>query len=209
MPVFIIQITITESKDLSRDALGFLFLIYGYLIGWEPLFWQKLKGTIKPLLIISTLCFTLFIGFYNLVYLNKDLDSEFLYASGMMVYSIFRILGALTVLALTYKFLNINSKKLSYFNDAVYPFYILHQTLIIVIGYYLSQQNLGPIIEPILIIFLTVAGCFIGYEVIRRVEFLRPCFGLNMTKKYNPKLVTFAYTACALSLIPLAIEILL
>jgi len=60
-------------------------------------------------------------------------------------------------------------------------FPILHQTIIVVIGFNLSRLQLGPVVEPALVLFATIAGCFLLHEfVIRRVAFLRPFFGLKL-----------------------------
>ncbi|MDX1507428.1 MAG: hypothetical protein R3358_04045, partial [Woeseiaceae bacterium] len=45
-------------------------------------------------------------------------------------------------------------------------------------GAELSKFALGPVLEPVLVLGITIGGCFAGYEVIRRVPLLRPLFGL-------------------------------
>ena len=71
-------------------------------------------------------------------------------------------------------------KWLPYATEAVYPWYILHQTIVIVVGYNLSQLQLGPVIEPMLVLGATIGGCFVLHEyVIRRIRVLRPLFGLS------------------------------
>ncbi len=67
-----------------------------------------------------------------------------------------------------------------YATQAVYPWYILHQTIIVVVGYNLSKLALGPIVEPALLLALTIGGCYAIYEfLIRRVAVLRPLFGVG------------------------------
>jgi len=203
LPLFIIQIN--WDMEAVRYPLGFILMVYGYLIGWNTLFWQRISQNIKPLLIASVICCCAFIAFYNLVWLDLlhgvQPKNPVVLMIGMFNYSLMRILGVLTVFAAAHKFLNVKSTKLSYFNDAVYPFYILHQTLILVIGYNLSKQNLGPVAEPILLILLTVLACFIGYELIRRTELLRPFFGLQMKGNYGNTIQRIGYiSAIALTL---------
>ncbi len=70
---------------------------------------------------------------------------------------------------------------LPYATDAVYPWYILHQSLIVVIAYWLIPHRLGAWWEPALVVLGTVAGCLLLHEfVIRRVALLRPLFGLKL-----------------------------
>jgi peptidoglycan/LPS O-acetylase OafA/YrhL len=65
-------------------------------------------------------------------------------------------------------------------NEAVYPWYVLHQSLILLLAYWLLPLQLGPVLEPLLVLAGTVAGCWLLHEfVIRRVRWLRPCFGLK------------------------------
>ena len=71
---------------------------------------------------------------------------------------------------------------LSYCTEAVFPWYMLHQTIIIALAFWLIPLHLGPVIEPALVIGGTIAGCLLGNEIIRRVPLLRPLFGL----KYRP-----------------------
>ena len=196
-----------------RYPLGFTLMIYGYLIGWNSVFWQRLNQHIKPLLIAAIVCYCSSIVFYNFFWLDllkgAQLENPTILLIGMFNYSLMRVLGVLTVFALAYKFLNIKSAKLNYFNDAVYPFYILHQTIILVVGYNLSKLNLGPIIEPILLFTITVCSCFIGYELIRRTELLRPFFGLKMKGNYGAKINNIGYAASLALIIPIGLKIIL
>lgn len=68
---------------------------------------------------------------------------------------------------------------LRYASEAVYPWYILHQSLIVLAAFWLIPFGLGPVREPLLVLALTIAGCGLLHElVIRRVGWLRPLFGL-------------------------------
>jgi surface polysaccharide O-acyltransferase-like enzyme len=71
-------------------------------------------------------------------------------------------------------------KWLPYATEAVFSWYILHQTITVVVGYNLTQLALGPVVEPLLVLFATFGGCFAIHEfVIRRSRILRPLFGLK------------------------------
>ena len=67
-----------------------------------------------------------------------------------------------------------------YLTDAIFPFYIIHQTAIVVAGHYLNQIGLPVAIEAPLLIVITLVTCFAGYEIVRRVGILRPLFGLKL-----------------------------
>ena len=77
-------------------------------------------------------------------------------------------------------YLNRNNKTLEYANQAVYPFYILHQTITIIIGFYLMNVDLGLIPKGTVMVLVTFAGSLVIYELfIRRIRWLRPLFGLK------------------------------
>lgn len=68
---------------------------------------------------------------------------------------------------------------LRYASEAVYPWYILHQSLIVLAAFWLIPLGLGPVWEPLLVLTITVAGCLLIHELlIRRTPWLRPLFGL-------------------------------
>lgn len=73
-----------------------------------------------------------------------------------------------------------------YLTDAIFPFYIIHQTVIIVAGRSLDPLELPVWIEAGLIIGITLTSCWMGYEIARRVTVLRPLFGLKLKRKPNP-----------------------
>ena len=66
-----------------------------------------------------------------------------------------------------------------YLTDAIFPFYIIHQTTIVVAGHYLNQAGLPVSVEAPLLIAITAGSCWIGYEIVRRIGILRPLFGLK------------------------------
>ena len=78
------------------------------------------------------------------------------------------------------KFLNKPSTQLTYANRAVYPFYILHQTITIIIAYYLLKVEFPLYIEVLMLTVGTFGFTFLIYEyLIRRVRWLWAVFGLK------------------------------
>lgn len=66
-----------------------------------------------------------------------------------------------------------------YLTEAVFPIYILHQTVIIFFAHHLKPVDMAPLPEGLLLIAMTVGCCTLGFEIIRRVRWLRPLFGLK------------------------------
>ena len=63
--------------------------------------------------------------------------------------------------------------------EAVFPVYILHQTLLIIASQFLLPLRIPPGIEAPLLLSLTFSLSFCGYLMLRRIAVLRPWFGMR------------------------------
>jgi peptidoglycan/LPS O-acetylase OafA/YrhL len=93
--------------------------------------------------------------------------------------SIDQWLWILALLGLGRHYLNRPSPALRYMNEAILPWYILHQTLIVLLAFSLAPAKLWQPLEALLLIVGTVAGCALGYEVVRRCRLGQLLFGLK------------------------------
>ena len=87
--------------------------------------------------------------------------------------------AVIAALGFARRHLNHDSRLLRYLNDAVFPLYILHQTTIVLLAYWMAQWRLAPALEGLLLVAATFALGWAGYAGIRRVGWLRPWFGLR------------------------------
>ena len=163
--------------DWYAHAMYFTFFLIGYLIGRDPGFWSELVRIRKITLVCAAVFFVL------LVLRNEFMPEEapFLLeqVSALVTYSN-RWLWIVTIFGWGHHLLNRPMKWLPYATEAVFPWYILHQTLIVVAGVNLSKLSLGPVFEPILVLASTIGGCLLIHEfIIRRIKFLHPFFGLK------------------------------
>ncbi len=164
--------------DWYAHAMYFTFFLIGYLIGQDEGFWSELERMRWVTLVSAIVFFVLF--------MTRDLlvpEDSFALADevrALIVYSN-RWLWIIAIFGWGHRLLNRPSAWLSYATGAVYPWYILHQTITIVIGANLARYSLGPVVEPALVLGGTIAGCFVLYEfVIRRVRVLQPLFGVSV-----------------------------
>lgn len=86
----------------------------------------------------------------------------------------------LSVLGFGSMYLNKPGKALNYLSQAAYPVYILHMFFL-----YLGSLLIFPLpvyipLQFVLVLLFTLGGCFMTFEVVRRVKYLRPLFGLKM-----------------------------
>ena len=66
-----------------------------------------------------------------------------------------------------------------YLTEAIFPYYIVHQTAIIVAAHELAKYDLPLGLEAAGIVVATLATCALTFEAVRRVSWLRPWFGLK------------------------------
>jgi hypothetical protein len=95
-------------------------------------------------------------------------------------------LAIAAILGFAHRHLNRDGAARRYLTTAVFPVYILHQTVIVVAAHALKPVRLPPVLEGALLVIGTVAICFLSYEVIRRARWLRPLFGLALTEAARP-----------------------
>ncbi len=174
-----------EGSEGTRKALGFSFLCVGFLIGWEAHFWHQIRIHRKLFLISAVGAFAVLITYYHLYYPSRvGAPKDGLYFIERLLVFTNRWAWILAILGYAHQYLNHNHRWLRYLNDAVYPYYILHQTFIIVIAYVFRDS--GAISQPILVIGLTFGGCALSYELIRRSAVLRLLFGLKIGQPAKP-----------------------
>jgi hypothetical protein len=61
----------------------------------------------------------------------------------------------------------------------MFPYYIVHQTAIVVVAHEVAKYDLPLGVEVGAIILATLATCALTFEAVRRVPWLRPLFGLK------------------------------
>ena len=199
-----------EDNEGTRIARSFSFLLLGYIIGWNQDFWTNIKKHRRVFLIFSILTYAVLIWYYQQVLLTRQTPLSGWMLVMELCFSYFnRWSWLLMILAYGSRYLNHPSSLLNYLNEAVYPYYILHQTILIIAAFLVSKYTLGTIIEPLLIIFITFAGCMICFEVIKKFMVTRLLFGLKVSLKLNKYQVVFAYIIGAVLTLPLAYLIIL
>jgi len=168
-----------------------LFFIFGYLIFANP----RIMETVRKLRWISIGVGVATFAFI-LVYVLVVGDPAFgtpMYVFGMLVQAMGAWGWLLAILGFGSRVLNSNNRFLAYGNEAVLPFYILHQTVIIVIGFYVVQWNTGVGLKYLTISTTSFVAIMLIYELlVRRINVLRFLFGMRLTKSVRKSKATLA-----------------
>lgn len=162
--------------DWYAHAMYGTFFLMGFLIGRDEGLWAEFARMRHVTLAGAILMFVL---------LNVTENQVVIYLN--------RWLWLLAAFGWGYQRLNRPMRWLPYATQAVYPWYILHQTITVVLGYNLARLSLGPVVEPVLVLGGTILGCFALYEyVIRRNAILRPLFGVGASPASGSRSRTLA-----------------
>lgn len=164
-------------NDWYRHAIYFTVFLYGWWLGRNDVVWNELVRLRHRALAWALFVFAVYIGL--VAALPDDVpDWQDAFVRTLRNFYIWLALSA--ILGWGKACLDRPFRWLPWANEAVYPWYVLHQSLIILIAYWVLPLHLGAVAEPILVFGGTVAGCWLLHEfVIRRVRWLRPCFGLK------------------------------
>lgn len=80
-------------------------------------------------------------------------------------------------------YLNSSNALKRYGNEAAYPFYILHQTVIMVIGYYVVQWSAGVGVKYVVIAVASLVVTLLVYEIfMKRTNVTRFLFGMKILR---------------------------
>ncbi len=92
--------------------------------------------------------------------------------------------GTLAILGFGMQRFTARSPFLEYANEAVLPFYVLHQTVLLTVGFFVVQTAIPDLLKWVIIFvssFAIIMGLYEG--LIRRINVLRFLFGMKLTKK--------------------------
>lgn len=186
IPLILVDLFLEGDYPVTHALIGdwyalvwfFTLFIYGFLlVSIKEVFWKTVK---------KLRYFSLMIGIMalpSLVWLWYNLDPSFWIPIARQINCWAWIL---TIFGFASKYLNKPSELLTYRNKAVYPFYILHQTIMMLLAFYLVDLNIHYGIKMFVLVLGTFGLTWMLYEfIIRRVKLLHLLFGIKSIKPHH------------------------
>ena len=178
---FILEAVLIKPETYQMYAMtshGFLLGLLAFFFGFTCVhsgdtFWQTV---LKWKWLFLSVALTLFLIRYFVFELTSP---RYLMAveSNMWIFTVF---------GFAYKYLNHQSKILSYLSQGAYPIYIIHMIFLYLGSFLIFPMKIPVILKLILILMITGAGCLAFYDlIIKRVNILRLLFGLKGIKKVH------------------------
>lgn len=161
-----------------------LFYLYFFLVGMicikSDSIWRNIRDrrqTNLKLLIASTILFYLY-------YFKPDISD---YVSLTIRWQLWWLVctlvswsALLTLVGYAIYFGTQTPNWLKNSNEYIYPFYILHQTVIVVLGFYIIQWQASIFVKSVALLFSSLlVTCYLCFAVIRPFKPLRYLFGLK------------------------------
>ena len=163
-------------NDWANHAELFSIVLIGWFAAKSSGFWRAVQRHLGPAIIVAIgLLLVLAVARLNWGSVRADQGLTTLMTvvrTGFMWAAIVAMLG------LAQRYLNRSGRVLRFLTEAVFPYYILHQTLIVAVGFWVGGLLLPVWLEAGIIVVATVGGCVVLTEAIKRVPPLRPLFGL-------------------------------
>jgi len=160
--------------DWYNHALFATVFLLGFLLAHVKAFWDAIERQRWIALLLAAVFFASFIALRG----SRDIGMP-LRIYGGIAYGFYQWLCMVAVLGFARRWLNRDSAVRRYLTDAIFPYYIVHQTAIIMIAHALHGRDLPLPVEASIVVAGTAVSCVLSYEIVRRVAVLRSLFGLR------------------------------
>ncbi|MBN1635266.1 MAG: acyltransferase [Deltaproteobacteria bacterium] len=172
----------------GNPLLYITFFIYGYILMADDRFAEMIDNYKNTALIFGPGIYVLFLIMFwsdawpaNMPAWLKDIRSGYIEC----FVSFFTIVA---MLSYARKYLNFDNAFLKYAREASYPFYILHQSVIVVIGFFVVRWDAGELVKYLIITAASLITTALLYDVlVRRINIMRFLFGMKLHVKTAQK----------------------
>ena len=166
--------------DWANHAQRFTIFLIGFLLAKQPAFWSQVDRRRREAWAIAIAIGAMLTAIrLTPGWLEWVVAQPVALNTARVANIVYAWLAIVSLLALAQRYLNRPGPRLRYLTEAVYPYYIVHQTLIIAAGYPLARMELPVGLEVVGVVGVTVAGCLLIHAGVRRIRPLRPLFGLR------------------------------
>lgn len=150
-----------------------LLTAYGVMLASMRGTWDWLAQHAHRTLVTSILVTASVLGLIELGIVHRSTPADALLAN------LFTWCWLLTFIAYGRRYLSFENALLRWARDASYPVYILHQSIMLLLAYWIIPQPYDPWTKFGLVVAGTLIGSVVIYEGVRRVKVLRFLFGMK------------------------------
>lgn len=165
--------------DWYTHAVSFSAFLTGFFLAGRPALRDAFERLRWPALVAALAGYACYAGF-SWAYRSPDaVPPDALLHIARVAYAVQQWGAIVAALGFARRHLTRDTPALRYCVEAVFPWYIVHQTIIVAAGFWLTRQPLSGPVEGAALLAVTLGGTALSYEVVRRIRWLRPVFGLK------------------------------
>ena len=177
--------------DWYQHVLFFSYFLFGWWIATDTGAWTEIRSMRKRALGLAIVTVIAYLSIIQI--LLTDESPRWMIFATRLLSGLNTWLWILAVLGWSATLLDRPFRWLPYATEAVLPWYVLHQSLIVAAVYFLVPMRIGAVLEPLVVIAITALGCALLHEfVIRRSHAMRYLFGLKPPVASNAQMSGFA-----------------
>ncbi len=178
----LITFTVGEQHGLFNDWLSdVLYLpcfLFGFGLAGTDQLWPAVRRLWKPALALALASYAV-LALVETLYPANRWPPHALMALDRAAMAAMLWTMALVMLRLADGLLNRDHRWRAPLGEAVFPFYIIHQTIIVLTAWWLLPARLPGVLSFALIAAATTAGCWLFYRLGRSLPALAPLIGLS------------------------------
>jgi len=190
LPLLLVRLILQPIFPQEHDWADFFFLMALFVCGFVLFAHEGFARAIRRdwlLLLISAIVTSAGWAFLALTTENFSLEAPLRTARQALIWTFVTANAwcwSTFMLFVGMRFLDFTNRSLEYAQEAVLPFFLLHQPVIIVVAYYVVQWHAGIFPKLVTVVIASLLITVSLYEfVIRRVSFLRKLFGMKTSAR--------------------------
>ena len=169
--------------DWAYFTYYLIFFLSGFMLFTSPKVIQALKRD-RRLYLYQTIIFTIILFTLPSIFGQPSIVQDYSRGIAEMIIA---VSCGLTAIGYFKRYFNKDHKYRKVLNEAIYPFYLLHQPALIFVGYVILKWDISYGLQALLITLMSLVSIIITYWfIIRKFNFLRIVFGMKRKQKKEP-----------------------
>jgi hypothetical protein len=214
LPVAVIEAALGTEESGGWNRYAFIpFLLYGFLLAADPRFGEAIRRHARAALLVGVPAMVMLLGLGFYVSEVAGQDPAVAYDGWSVLWRFVKGIGAwawiITIMGAAMSVVRrrarqptpaaprqprpadpadgtprLRNRAIRYANQAVLPVYVLHQTVIVMIGFYVVQWDLPTLAKYLVISFTALVATVVLYDVgVRRTAVTRVLFGMKRASR--------------------------
>jgi len=194
VPVFVVEWMVNfQPEGVGIRGFGgwspmtyLVFFVTGYVVAFDPRYVDAMKRSRWPALALAAGCTSvMFLALGRPSVAQGDLVD---YTLGLLLLAFNSWFWVVAITGFARSSLAFGNALLAYGRVVVLPFYILHQTVIVVIGFFIAEWDMSIPLKYLVLAVTAFAFILVAYEtLLTRFGVLRLLFGMQSEKKAAPR----------------------